>query len=87
MYLKKPLPFKVRQSFALLRCSTAPLRIETGRYENINAAERFCEICNTNDVEDEIHFFITCNAHQQERHKLFMYAEQIIEDYLHRRIL
>ncbi len=35
MYLKKPLPFKVRQSFAMLRCGTAPLWIETGRYGNI----------------------------------------------------
>ncbi len=35
MYLKKPIPFKVRQRFAMLRCGTAPLRIETGRYEDL----------------------------------------------------
>ncbi len=28
MYLKKPIPFKVCQSFAMFRCGTAPLRIK-----------------------------------------------------------
>ncbi len=52
------------------RCGTAPLRIETGRFENMNVDEWICQICNTDVIEDEMHFLMSCNAHQQERHKL-----------------
>ncbi len=33
MYLNKPMAFKFRKCFSMLRYDTTPLRIETGRYE------------------------------------------------------
>ncbi len=81
IYLKKPRPFKVRQSFALIRRGTALLRIETGRFENTNVEERICPICNIDVIEDEKHFLMSCNAQQQERYKLLMVAEQTIEGF------
>ncbi len=56
MYLKKPIPFKVRQSFAMLRCGTAPLWIETARYENVALNDRICQLCVCGNVEDESTF-------------------------------
>ncbi len=35
MYLNKPTAFKFLKCFSILRCGTAPLRIETGRYERL----------------------------------------------------
>ncbi len=40
MYLKKPIPFKQHQSFAMLRYGTIPLRIETGRYQSVALNDR-----------------------------------------------
>ncbi len=44
MYLKKPMRFKVHQSFAMLRCGAAPVWIETRRYENIALNDRICHV-------------------------------------------
>ena len=37
----------------------APLRIETGRYENKNVNERVCFICH-DQIEDEKHVLLDC---------------------------
>ena len=34
-YCKIPLPYGHRSAFAKFRCGVAPLRVETGRYENV----------------------------------------------------
>ncbi len=39
---------------------SAPLRIETGRYENIALNDRICQLCDCGNVEDEIHFLMSC---------------------------
>jgi hypothetical protein len=36
MHLSKNIPSRYRSAFAKFRCGVAPLRIETGRYENKN---------------------------------------------------
>jgi hypothetical protein len=46
--------FFLRSAFAKFRCGVAPLRIETGRYENKNVNERVCFICH-DQIEDEKH--------------------------------
>ncbi len=90
MDLKKPLYTensswlqrnRARQNFASIRCGTAPLRIETGRFENMNIEEQVCQICNTDIIEDEMHFIMWRNAHQQSRHKLLIVAEHTIEGF------
>ena len=49
-----------RSIFCQFRSGILPLVIETGRYRNVPADERLCEICNLNLVEDEIHFLCFC---------------------------
>ena len=45
-----------------LRISAHKLNIEVGRYINKTARnERFCKKCNTDEIEDEMHFLLLCN--------------------------
>ena len=81
----------IRSTFAQLRLGILPLRIETGRFTNIvdiyagtglfrnmRVAERICNICNDNLVEDEKHFLFTCSKYNTERTKLCMYCRRVI---------
>ena len=54
------------------------LRIETARFvrPKIPPEERICLICNNGEVEDEIHFLLTCSRFEQLRQTLF---NQIID--------
>ncbi len=52
MYLNKPMAFTFRKCFSMLRCGTAPLRIETGRYERLPVEHRVCEVCDSDNIED-----------------------------------
>jgi hypothetical protein len=36
------------------------LNIEVGRYNKTPRNERFCKKCNTDEIEDEMHFFLLC---------------------------
>ena len=37
-----------------------PLKIETERYQGTPLENRLCKLCDTNSVEDEIHFMFHC---------------------------
>jgi hypothetical protein len=47
-----------------------PIRLETGRYENINLEERCCFNC-SNLNEDETHVILHCPVYSDIRHNLF----------------
>ena len=51
-----------------MRCGILPLRVETCRYIGQKREDRKCELCNLNEVEDEIHFVLKCPFYYQERH-------------------
>ena len=62
------------------RIGICPLRIETGRYEQVSRdkrglpeAERICKCCiHASDfVENEHHFLLTCPAYESERKVLY----------------
>lgn len=55
-----------RSAFAKFRCGVAPLRIETGRYENIPLENRVCFNCK-DLVEDETHALLICPLYNDER--------------------
>ena len=76
-YIYKPLSFIQRKKLARFRLGILPIRIETGRYERpkIPAAERICQICNSNVVEDETHFLLFCPRFNALRETLFSVVE------------
>ena len=50
---------------------------ETGRYQNVEYAERKCTLCNLEDVGDEMHYLLICPFFQNERRmyiKKYYYA-------------
>ena len=61
---------RYRSAFAKFRCGVAPLRIETGRYENKNVNERVCFICHE-QIEDEKHVLLNCPLYANLRERLF----------------
>ena len=60
-YCKMLLPLKHRSAFAKFRWGVAPIKIETGRYENLVFEERTCPFCS--NIEDEIHVILDCNVY------------------------
>ena len=62
-----------RSVFAKLRSGTLSLQIEKGRYSKKTLENRTCPVCNTNAIEDEIHFVINCDAFSAKRCSFFTY--------------
>ena len=58
IYLNKMKIGKYRNAVVKLSISTHQLLIETGRHRNIPRDERICKLCDKNELEDEIYFFI-----------------------------
>lgn len=58
---------------AQIRLGILPLRVETGRWEKGGIAlnSRTCQICKSNDVEDEYHFVCDCAVYRKQREALF----------------
>ncbi len=47
----------------LFRCGVAPIRLETGQYENLPEEQRLCPMCDSQAIESEIHVLIKCNLY------------------------
>ncbi len=69
--------------FATLRCGILPLGIETGRYHKIRLGEHTCELCQTNEIEDEIHFICRCNFLNVKHTALFNSISETFDEFIH----
>jgi hypothetical protein len=58
-YCKINLPLLHRSAFSKFRCGVAPIRLETGRCENLSEIKRLCELCD-NCIESELDDMLTC---------------------------
>jgi hypothetical protein len=58
-----------RNCKARLRLSSHKLRIETSRYgaNRIHREERICQLCDSNEIEDEFHFICVCYSYSNIR--------------------
>ena len=74
------MPFCERSAFAKFRCGVAPIRLETGRYENLPLEERCCFNC-FNTVEDEYHVILHCPVYNDLRQVLFTESLKIDEHF------
>ena len=86
------MPRQKRSLIAQLRSGILPLRIETGRYQNImdnntgrfrklKVEERVCMLCKTNNTEDEIHFVCHCNVYNELRNNLYAQISANFENF------
>ena len=61
-YLKTLFGRDRRSALANLRLGTTNLELEKGRHAGIPQHMRFCQICSTQEVENEEHFLMACPA-------------------------
>ena len=73
-YCKLVWPPRHRSALCKFRCGVAPIRIETGRYNNLCLNQRICPFC-TNEIESEIHVILHCPMYSDLRFMLFEKAE------------
>lgn len=69
-YLKKCLSRNQRSALSRMRCGTFPLELEKGRIRNIPVEQRICKMCDSGEVEDELHFMINCKLYSDIRNEL-----------------
>lgn len=80
-YCKLYLPRKHMSALAKFRCGVAPIKLETGRYENIAVDSRICPICKIT-VECEKHVLLPCNAYEHIRLSMLEKARNIRPDFV-----
>jgi exonuclease III len=80
-YLKLNLDRSDRSFMAQLRLGILPLHVETGRFNRTPLAERICNLCRSNVVEDETHFVLHCQKYNRERDHLFRKAKESNDDF------
>ncbi len=56
-----------RSPLAQLRCGILPLKIETGRFQNIPLEYRLCILCNQEVIESQSHFLLHCDRYRSLR--------------------
>ena len=71
-----------KSHFAQFRCGILPLRVETGRYSGLSVHERTCNICNSNETEDEIHFLFKYACYHDLRQSLIDEATDTNSNFL-----
>ena len=69
-----------RSLISRLWTGSLQLRIETGRYYGIPRAERHCQVCNNDCVEDELHFLFDCERYNSARIKLYSKLPELISE-------
>jgi hypothetical protein len=74
-------PFNDRSAFAKFRCGVAPIRLETGRYENVRLEERCCFNC-SNLIEDETHVILHCPVYSDFRNNLFTEVLEVNRNFM-----
>ncbi len=65
-----------------LHCGILPLIIETDGYQ-IRLTERTCEICQSNEIENEIHFICWCNFLNVKHISLFNSISETFDEFTH----
>ena len=64
-----------------LRYGILPLRVETGRFVNEPRCNRICTLCNSGQIEDQIHFIFHCNLYNEQRNNLNNKARNIVANW------
>ena len=81
-YVFDNINFSLRSCIAQLRFGILPLTVETSRFTGIKRVDRVCPICDTNNVEDELHFLFTCPKFSDLRKIMFSKVLRYNNDFL-----
>ena len=71
--------FLHRAAFAKFRCGVAPIRIETGRLENLDVGLRLCHFCHV--VENVTHVILERPIYNGLRDNLFAKAVSVLPNF------
>ena len=63
------LPERLRILFTQLRLGNTKLPIKTGRWLNIDRKDRYCTLCNRNEIGDEFHLLFQCDTLRDQRNR------------------
>ena len=63
------LPPNLSRPLCKFRTCNHRLPIQQGRYSGIDRQERFCTLCDCNDIGDEFHYLFKCTFFQEARIK------------------
>ena len=44
------------------------MNVETGRHRSVIYVQRLCILCDKHEIEDEIHFVLSCSLYNQMQH-------------------
>ena len=67
-YLKINIDRYDKSLLSQFRYGILPIELETGRYKGLDRAERLCTLCNSGQIEDQLHFAFHCPVYQDIRH-------------------
>lgn len=80
-YMNLPMTRSQRSLLSQFRCAVLPLRIETGRFQQIDINDRICTFCDLNAIENEEHFLIECPLYTDYRNDLYAKCCNIRQDF------
>ena len=64
-YLETIVSRNLRTANTQIRICAHNLRIQTGRYDRLERNLRLCQICDSNEIENEYHFLLKCSKFAQ----------------------
>ena len=79
-YLTCNLSKSRRSLLAQFRLGMLPLAIETGRYTGKSIELRVCVVCDSNEIENELHFICQCSSYNELRKELYDFIDVTIQD-------
>ena len=70
-HVQANLPRGKRMLMCRLICGSLQLQVETRRFTGLPRNMRQCCVCNSGEVEDELHFLFECTGYQITRQELY----------------
>ena len=61
---------------------SSAIRLETGRYENLQEQDRVCLLCADREIESEAHVLLHCPLYNDLRQVLFQYLTSLNENFM-----
>ena len=80
-YVAHNMSRQYRRLLAKFRSGSLPLRIETGRYDDVPLKDRICSFCTSNQIESEIHVLLECDLYSDLRYELEQHLQNTIADF------